>query len=116
LRHITSSTDPGALTVSGDVADPETGARLVDRAVERFGRVDALVNNAGVFVAKPFTEYTDDDFDLITGVSLPAPLSRPRSRRWPKAASTPLPGRSRSNTPPVAKAPATDRPPRERDH
>ena len=50
-RRITSSTDPGVLTVPGDVADPETGARLVDRAVERFGRVDALVNNAGVFVA-----------------------------------------------------------------
>ena len=57
-RHITSSTDPGVLTVPGDVADPETGARLVDRAVEHFGRVDTLVNNAGVFVAKPFTEYT----------------------------------------------------------
>jgi NAD(P)-dependent dehydrogenase (short-subunit alcohol dehydrogenase family) len=50
-RHITSSSDPGVLTVPGDIADPETGARLVDRAVERFGRVDTLVNNAGVFVA-----------------------------------------------------------------
>jgi NAD(P)-dependent dehydrogenase (short-subunit alcohol dehydrogenase family) len=49
---------------------PETGARLVDRAVEHFGRVDTLVNCAGVFVARPFTEYTDDDFDLITGVNL----------------------------------------------
>ena len=41
-RHITSSADPGVLTVPGDIADPETGARLVDRAVERFGQVDAL--------------------------------------------------------------------------
>jgi len=57
-RHITSSADPGVLAVPGDIADPETGARLVDRAVERFGQVDTLVNNAGVFVAKSFTDYT----------------------------------------------------------
>ena len=69
-RHITSSGDPGVLTVPGDIADPEAGARLVDRAVEHFGRVDTLVNNAGVFVAKPFTDYTDADFDVITGVNL----------------------------------------------
>jgi NAD(P)-dependent dehydrogenase (short-subunit alcohol dehydrogenase family) len=69
-RHITPSADPGVLAVPGDVADPETGARLVDRAVERFGRVDNLVNNAGVFVARPFTDYTDADFDMIAGVNL----------------------------------------------
>jgi NAD(P)-dependent dehydrogenase (short-subunit alcohol dehydrogenase family) len=69
-RHITPSSDPGVLTVPGDIADPETGAHLVDRAVDRFGRVDTLVNNAGVFVAKPFTDYTDADFDLVTGVNL----------------------------------------------
>src|SRR6185437_2073168 len=66
----TSSGDPGMLTVPGDITDPETGARLVDRAVEHFGRVDTLVDNAGVFVAKPFTDYTDADFDMITGVNL----------------------------------------------
>ncbi len=69
-RHITSSADPGVLTVPGDIADPETGGRLVDRALEHFGRVDTLVNNAGVFVAKPFTDYTDADFDMVTGVNL----------------------------------------------
>jgi NAD(P)-dependent dehydrogenase (short-subunit alcohol dehydrogenase family) len=69
-RHITSSDDPGVVTVPGDIADPETGGRLVDRAVERFGRVDTLANNAGVFVAKPFTDYSDADFDLVTGVNL----------------------------------------------
>jgi NAD(P)-dependent dehydrogenase (short-subunit alcohol dehydrogenase family) len=69
-RHITPSADPGVLTVPGDIADPETGALLVDRAIDRFGRVDTLVNNAGVFVAKPFTDYTDADFDLVTGVNL----------------------------------------------
>jgi NAD(P)-dependent dehydrogenase (short-subunit alcohol dehydrogenase family) len=47
-RHITPSADPLVLSVPGDIADPETGRRLVDQAVERFGRVDTLVNNAGV--------------------------------------------------------------------
>jgi NAD(P)-dependent dehydrogenase (short-subunit alcohol dehydrogenase family) len=69
-RRITSSADPGVLTVPGDIADPETGARLVDRALEHFGQVDTLVNNAGVFVAKPFTDYTDADFDLVADVNL----------------------------------------------
>jgi NAD(P)-dependent dehydrogenase (short-subunit alcohol dehydrogenase family) len=69
-RHITSSGDPGVLTVPGDIADPETGRRLVDRAVEHFGQVNTLVNNAGVFLAKPFTDYTDADFDMVTGVNL----------------------------------------------
>jgi NAD(P)-dependent dehydrogenase (short-subunit alcohol dehydrogenase family) len=69
-RHIAACDDPGVLTVPGDVADPETGARLADRAVEQFGRVDTLVNIAGVFVAKPFTDYTDADFDLVAGVNL----------------------------------------------
>jgi NAD(P)-dependent dehydrogenase (short-subunit alcohol dehydrogenase family) len=69
-RHITPAADDGVLTVPGDVSDPQTGARLVDQAVERFGRVDTLVNNAGVFLPKPFTDYTDEDFDLVTGVNL----------------------------------------------
>jgi NAD(P)-dependent dehydrogenase (short-subunit alcohol dehydrogenase family) len=69
-RRITPSSDPGVLTVPGDIADPETGSLLVDQAVDRYGRVDTLVNNAGVFVAKPFTDYTDADFDLVAGVNL----------------------------------------------
>jgi NAD(P)-dependent dehydrogenase (short-subunit alcohol dehydrogenase family) len=69
-RSITPSDDPGVLAVAGDVAVPGVGARIVAEALDRFGRVDSLVNNAGVFVAKPFTDYTDDDFDLVTGVNL----------------------------------------------
>jgi NAD(P)-dependent dehydrogenase (short-subunit alcohol dehydrogenase family) len=69
-RSITSSEDPEVLTVAADVAVPGVGARIVAEALARFGRIDALVNNAGVFVAKPFTDYTDDDYDTVTGVNL----------------------------------------------
>ena len=69
-RSIGESDDPEVLTVRGDVAEPGVGARVVDAALARFGRVDTLVNNAGVFVAKPFTEYTDADYDAVAGVNL----------------------------------------------
>lgn len=62
--------DPEVLTVAADIAEPGAGAHIVDAALRRFGRVDTVVNNAGIFVAKPFTEYTDEDFDAVTGVNL----------------------------------------------
>ena len=69
-RTIEESDDPMVLTVPGDIAQPGVGQRVVDAAVERFGRVDTVVNNAGIFIAKPFTDYTDEDYDAITGVHL----------------------------------------------
>jgi NAD(P)-dependent dehydrogenase (short-subunit alcohol dehydrogenase family) len=69
-RTITEIDDPMVLTVPGDIAQPGVGQRIVDAAVERFGRVDTVVNNAGIFIAKPFTDYTDDDYDAVTGVNL----------------------------------------------
>ena len=69
-RTIAASDDAGILTVPGDIANPAVGARVIEQALDRFGRVDSLVNNAGVFVAKPFTDYTDADYDLVTGVNL----------------------------------------------
>jgi NAD(P)-dependent dehydrogenase (short-subunit alcohol dehydrogenase family) len=69
-RTIAASDDPMVLTVAGDISAPGVGQRIVDAAVDRFGRIDTLVNNAGIFVAKPFTEYTDEDFDTITAVNL----------------------------------------------
>jgi NAD(P)-dependent dehydrogenase (short-subunit alcohol dehydrogenase family) len=69
-RSIAASDDPMILTVAGDISAPGVGQRIVDAAVDRFGRIDTLVNNAGIFVAKPFTEYTDEDFDTITAVNL----------------------------------------------
>jgi NAD(P)-dependent dehydrogenase (short-subunit alcohol dehydrogenase family) len=63
-RSIKQSDDPAVLAVSGDISDPETAERLVKETVSRFGRIDTLVNNAGIFIAKPFTEYTAQDFAL----------------------------------------------------
>lgn len=68
-RTIAASDDPMVLDVAGDIAQPGVGQRLVDAAVERFGRVDTVVNNAGIFIAKPFTDYTDEDYDAVTGVN-----------------------------------------------
>ena len=69
-RSIKPSEDPHILTVAGDIADPETARRVISEAVKHFGRVDTLINNAGVFIAKPFTSYTAEDYAGITGVNL----------------------------------------------
>ena len=69
-RTIAESDDPLVLAVPGDIAQPGVGQRIVDAALERFGRVDTVVNNAGIFIAKPFTDYTDEDYDAVTGVNL----------------------------------------------
>ncbi len=65
-----SSDDPMIATVQGDIASAETAERVTQQAIDRFGRIDTLINNAGVFVAKRFTRYTDADYDLVTGVNL----------------------------------------------
>ena len=69
-RTIAQSDDPMVETVPGDIAQPGVGQRIVDAAMERFRRVDTVVNNAGIFIAKPFTDYTDEDYDAVTGVNL----------------------------------------------
>ncbi|MEU5770779.1 SDR family oxidoreductase [Streptomyces asoensis] len=69
-RTIAPADDADVVTVQGDIADPATAERVAAAAVERFGRIDTLVNNAGVFVPKPFTDYTADDFATVTGVNL----------------------------------------------
>ena len=69
-RTIKPSDDPDVLTVAGDIAEPATADRIIDGALERFGRIDTLVNNAGVFISKPFTDYTADDYALVIGVNL----------------------------------------------
>jgi NAD(P)-dependent dehydrogenase (short-subunit alcohol dehydrogenase family) len=69
-RTIKPSEDPAVLTVAGDIAEPATADRIIDGALERFGRIDTLVNNAGVFISKPFTDYTAADYATVTGVNL----------------------------------------------
>ncbi|MFF8918896.1 SDR family NAD(P)-dependent oxidoreductase [Streptomyces sp. NPDC015032] len=69
-RSIPESRDPEVVAVQGDIADRATAERVIAAGVERFGRVDTLVNNAGIFVAKPFTEYTEDDYDAVLGVNV----------------------------------------------
>jgi len=58
------------LAVAGDVADPAVGTALVQRAVERFGQVDVLINNAGIFNAKPFVEYTPEELEVLVNTNL----------------------------------------------
>ncbi len=69
-RTIKPSDDPAVLTVEGDISEPATAGRIISEALARFGRVDTLVNNAGVFVSKPFTDYTAEDYALVVGVNL----------------------------------------------
>lgn len=56
---------PGVLAVPGDVGDSATAPRVFQAAVERFGEIDLLVNNAGVFIPKPFAQYEADDLDML---------------------------------------------------
>jgi len=69
-RSITSSDEPDVITVQGDITQVDTAQRVVDETIGRFGRIDSLINNAGLFISKPFDEYTADDFAAVTAVNL----------------------------------------------
>ena len=69
-RSIAPRDEPDFLTVHGDIAEAETAQRVVEQALDRFGRIDSLINNAGIFIGKPFTDYTVDDYAAITAVNL----------------------------------------------
>jgi NAD(P)-dependent dehydrogenase (short-subunit alcohol dehydrogenase family) len=69
-RSISPSGASDFLTVRGDIAEVETAQMIVEQAVNRFGRIDTLINNAGIFISKPFTDYTLDDYLEITAVNL----------------------------------------------
>lgn len=69
-RSIGPSEDAGIVAVEGDIADPDTAQRIVDAAIERFGRIDTLINNAGIYIGKPFTDYTLEDFNSLIAVNL----------------------------------------------
>jgi NAD(P)-dependent dehydrogenase (short-subunit alcohol dehydrogenase family) len=67
---IPPSEDPDLLTVAGDLTDSGTADQVVTQALARFGRIDTLINNAGIYIGKPFTDYTIEDYSAITAVNL----------------------------------------------
>jgi NAD(P)-dependent dehydrogenase (short-subunit alcohol dehydrogenase family) len=69
-RSIRPTNDNQILAVPGDIADRKTAERAISQGLARFGRIDTLINNAGVFVAKPFTQYSAADYQTILGVNL----------------------------------------------
>ena len=69
-RSIKPSDKADLVTVAGDIADPAVAKRVVETAIQRFGRVDTLVNNAGIFISKPFIEYTAEDFANVLSVNV----------------------------------------------
>src|ERR1700730_13645525 len=69
-RSIKPSDDPNILTVAGDIGDPATAQRVISEGVARFGRVDTLVNNAGIYIGKPFTEHTAEDYAAVVNVNM----------------------------------------------
>jgi len=69
-RSIDSADEFDYVTVQGNIAEADTARRVVDRALDRFGRIDSLINVAGIFIGKPFSEYTVDDYTRITAVNL----------------------------------------------
>ena len=73
-RHI-SKANPFAASanlalVDGDIGEAKTAAKIAETAVSRFGRIDVLVNNAGIFIPKAFTEYTTEDFNALVSTTL----------------------------------------------
>ena len=69
-RSIKPDPSPDVLAVAGDIAEPAVAEQVIKDAVKKFGRVDTLINNAGVFVSKPFTEFTEADFTKNLSVNL----------------------------------------------
>jgi NAD(P)-dependent dehydrogenase (short-subunit alcohol dehydrogenase family) len=71
---VTRSTEVAAservALVEGDIGDPATAARIVEAALSRFQSIDVLVNNAGIFFTRPFTDYTADDFKSLVSTNL----------------------------------------------
>jgi NAD(P)-dependent dehydrogenase (short-subunit alcohol dehydrogenase family) len=69
-RTMPSTSSPDLLSVEGDITDPETPRRIVELTLERYGRIDTLINDAGIYIGKPFTEYTLDEYTAMTAVNL----------------------------------------------
>ena len=69
-RSIKPSDDANVLTVPGDIGDPAVAQRVMTECITRFGRIDTLVNNAGIYIGKPFTEHTSEDYAAVMDVNM----------------------------------------------
>jgi len=69
-RSIHPSDESGYLTIRGDISEAETAKGVAEQTLDRFGRIDSLINDAGIFISKPFTDYSPDDYAAITAVNL----------------------------------------------
>lgn len=69
-RSIKPSNNPDYVTIAGDIGDPAVGKAVIDSAVARFGRVDTLINNAGIFIPSPFTQYTPEQYRALLATNL----------------------------------------------
>jgi NAD(P)-dependent dehydrogenase (short-subunit alcohol dehydrogenase family) len=69
-RTIKEKFGPNVVTVAGDVADRQTAERAVAAALDHFGRIDSLINNAGIFISKPFVDYTPADYAAVMSVNV----------------------------------------------
>ena len=69
-RSVKANGNPDLIAVPGDIGDPATGPRVIEEALKQFGRIDTLVNNAGIFVASPFTSYTAEQYGEVVATNL----------------------------------------------
>ncbi len=69
-RSIGPSADANVVAIQGDVSDPKTADMAIKEALDRFGHIDTLVNNAGMFMAKPFTMYSNEDYGVYIATNV----------------------------------------------
>ena len=70
--HVSESltASPSLVLVDGDIGKQETAAKAVEAAIKHFGTIDVLVNNAGIYYIKPFTDFTTEDFNALVSTNL----------------------------------------------
>jgi NAD(P)-dependent dehydrogenase (short-subunit alcohol dehydrogenase family) len=70
LSDLAKTVSPSLVLVDGDIGKQETAEKAVEAAIKHFGTIDVLVNNAGIFYAKPFTDFTTEDFNALVSTNL----------------------------------------------
>lgn len=69
-RSIKPTNDESILSIAGDIGDPRTAQRVISEGIAKFGHIDTLVNNAGIYIGKPFTEHTAEDYEAVMNVNM----------------------------------------------